>query len=350
MSNKVVYPETVNERLNAELAYGKYPDFLPTELIRKRKDANIECHADGMTPLSDYFGQAVDRRTFLSVALRLVQIVKRCEENRISPNNIDLEKDRIFIDPMSGAVKCVYWPVVNNQRAEPPQTFFAAMPCDINFTSLEDNSYLRRYGEFFVGLKPFSINAFERLLHELLGEAPTGEQATTGSFTPGGDGARTEDFGVHPTGDAEYDPFNPIPPVDRQPPSNIPQPHLYDDDSHISPPIDPYAGRGTVIMEAVPQGTGFRLIRLRTNEVIPIVKSEFTIGSDPHCDYVISDNTFISRRHAVVVRYDTYCCIADNNSTNKTTVAGTVLRPKTETRLTYGMKISLANEEFVYYT
>lgn len=336
VSNKVVYPETVNERLNAELAYGKYSDFLLTELIRKRKDANIECHADGMIPLSDYFSQTVDRRTFLSVALRLVQIVKRCEENRISPNNIDLEKDRIFIDPISGTVKCVYWPVVNNQRAEPPQTFFAAMPCDVNFTSLEDNSYLRRYGEFFVGLNPFSINAFERLLYELLGEVPAGEPASTGSFTHDGDRARTENFDVRQQKGAEYDPFNPISPADRQPQPVVPTP----------PIVDPYAGQGAEVM----QGMGFRLLRLRTHEIIPIVKPEFTIGSDPACDYVISDNTFISRRHAVVVRYDTYCCIADNNSTNKTTVAGTVLRPKTETRLTYGMKISLANEEFIYYT
>ncbi len=349
--NKVVYPETVNERLNAELAYGKYPDFLPTELVHKSKGANIICTADNLVPLTMFFSETVDKRTFLDIVLKLIGIVKRCEENRINPNNIDFEKDRIFVDPISAAVKCVYWPIVNNQRANPPHIFFSRMPCDVKFTGFEDNAYLRRYAEFFDGYRAFSLNEFEMLIYELMGRAPDAFYGTGGGFSGKlGSEGKTHDFDRPSSDKVEYDPFksSPVTPGSRHKSGGGKQ-------------VQGGSGETTVITNGTTDGTKpiheeakqpqcSKLVRTKTGEIIPINKPAITLGCDPMCDYAIRDNGYVSRFHATIINYEMHCCIVDNNSTNKTRVNGMILHPQTETRLIDGMKISLANEEFIYYT
>ena len=56
----------------------------------------------------------------------------------------------------------------------------------------------------------------------------------------------------------------------------------------------------------------------------------------------------ISRVHAIIHKRDGACYIKDNDSTNNTYVNGTILKGEKEQLLMKGMKISLADEEFIF--
>ena len=89
------------------------------------------------------------------------------------------------------------------------------------------------------------------------------------------------------------------------------------------------------------------LIRRKTGEDICINKESFWIGKDAgYVDYCITDNTAISRRHALITIRDDVCYIQDNHSTNRVFVNGYVLEAGVDTRISNGDVIRMGDEEF----
>lgn len=92
------------------------------------------------------------------------------------------------------------------------------------------------------------------------------------------------------------------------------------------------------------------LIRSRNNEKIMLDKPVYRIGKEKsYVDYFVSDNTAVSRSHANIINRDGVFYVMDTNSTNHTYVNGAMIQSNLETKLEQGMKIRLANEEFVFY-
>lgn len=91
------------------------------------------------------------------------------------------------------------------------------------------------------------------------------------------------------------------------------------------------------------------LVRVKTNELIPILKKEFLVGKSPDADYQVIDNKRISRRHATFTVSNGECYVTDNNSTNHTFVNGKLLQPGIEIMLSNDDYIRLADEEFKYW-
>ncbi len=91
-----------------------------------------------------------------------------------------------------------------------------------------------------------------------------------------------------------------------------------------------------------------RLTRRRTGETLCISKPSFWIGKDPaSVDYCITDNTAVSRRHALVTIQNGNCYIRDNRSTNKVFVNGQMIQPEVDTLLVDGDRVGMGDEEFV---
>lgn len=91
------------------------------------------------------------------------------------------------------------------------------------------------------------------------------------------------------------------------------------------------------------------LVRVATNELIPIMNKEFLVGKSVNCDYQISDNSKISRKHAIFRISNGECYIRDNNSTNHTFVNGKLIQPGVEIMLSNDDYIRLGDEEFRYW-
>ena len=91
-------------------------------------------------------------------------------------------------------------------------------------------------------------------------------------------------------------------------------------------------------------------VRTRNGEKINLDKAEFKIGHrGTDVDYVVSDNSAISRVHCIITKRNGVCFIKDNNSTNGTYVNGEELGKDDERFLTNNAVVILGDEEFVYH-
>ena len=91
------------------------------------------------------------------------------------------------------------------------------------------------------------------------------------------------------------------------------------------------------------------LVRIKTNELIPIIRNEFVVGKSHDCDYQITDNRKVSRRHATFRISNGECYIRDNSSTNHTFINGKLLQPEFEIMLSNNDYIRFGDEEFKYW-
>ncbi len=393
--NKLSYPESVNERVYNAIASGMFEGFLPVSIREKRKETRVECVVQGLIPLNQYFNGLVTKKMFLDFVHHIAQHIKNCEKNMINANNLDLQSDKIFIEPQSKAVKCIFWPIVNNQRGNPPHQFLKQLPYELNFNPHEDNDYLETYKAFFGGVNPFSVNSFERMVMRL-----QGKQINGGHSTPSGalSGTLSTDTKSEKKPKevkkvvVEYDPFadadsgtdtsseKEIKKTKRDPSvcycgscgakndananfcvqcgmKIVREKVKIDEIPERNDTIDfgtmvlgDDSGGTTVLGYDEPDEPVFPvLIRDRTDESFTIDKPTFRIGTEQqYCDLFISDNNFISRSHADIITKNERYYIIDRNSTNKTYVDGKVIPIEKEVEIFSGTKIRLANEDFTF--
>lgn len=386
--NKLSYPEAVNERVYNAIAAGMFEGFLPVSIHQKRKKTRIECVAQGLIPLTQYFNSIVTRKMFLDIAHEIALLMKCCEKSMVNANNLDLQNDKIFVDPQTKSVKCIYWPVVNNQRGNPPQLYLKQLPFELNFNPLEDNDYLETYKAFFEGINPFSVNNFDRMVLSLSGEK-LGHAAPPVAL---GGNAEVEkkEANTKKKRNIEYDPF--ADDAGRADERKAERKIMCDancvycsscgakssvnanfcaqcgfrlkkrrqveerstkDNNTVAfgamlPGID--AGGTTVLGYDAPDEPVYpTLIRLRTEKAYFVDKPIFRIGAkQEYCDLFILDNNCISRSHADIITRGNRHYIVDRNSTNKTFVNGKAIPAEKEIEIFSGTQIRLANEDFVF--
>lgn len=392
--NRLSYPESINERVYTAIASGMFEGCLPLAVSQKRKELRLECMVQGLAPLSYYFGGIVTKRMFLDFVHELAQVIKNCEKNMISPNNLDLEREKIFVDLQTKKIKCIYWPVVNGQNARPPHFFLQQLPSQLCFDMNEDTSYLNEYLAFFGGVEPFSINSFDKMVLRLAGKNVSGHITPSEALARGNSGRSVPEKNEETRGDrnsVEYDPFADqsgqkdggttgvgIPEkVDVAICFSCGQKNTFEskfcihcgtkikievsaineEEENISKEYE------TVVLGEDSGGTtvlGYdeeeeeeviipQLLRLKTEESFPVDKAVFRIGAIANlCDLCISDNTYISRNHADIITREERYYIVDQKSTNKTYVDGKMIPPETEVEIFPGTQIRLANEDFVF--
>ena len=149
----------------------------------------------------------------------------------------------------------------------------------------------------------------------------------------------------------------PVPPVQPvQNPQPMHQPQMYAPGNGTVPQaegagettlLDSGAGETTLLSGA---GGGAYLIRKKNGEKIMITSQNFAIGKERRrVNYCISDNTSVSRFHAVIIKKGSDYYIADQKSSNFTFVNGVQLSPYKETLLTDRSTIKLSDEEFEFH-
>lgn len=91
------------------------------------------------------------------------------------------------------------------------------------------------------------------------------------------------------------------------------------------------------------------LVRIKTDEHIPLTKPVFRVGKEKsYVDYFVSDNSAVSRSHANFVMRDNRYYVIDTNSTNHTYINDRQIESNVEKEISHGMRIKLANEEFEF--
>lgn len=379
--NKLSYPETINERIVNAIASGVLEGFIPVARKQKRKETRLECNTTGMISLNTYFQGIVSRKMFLNVVDCLIKKIKLCERNMINPNNLDFQKDRIFVDAQTKELSCVYWPIVNNQMEHQPHLFLKEIPYDITFNQHEDTSYIKTYTDFFAGLNPFSINSFDKMIQKLLGNSTQPIHSPSEQISDDKN-AKKNYTGNQANGQIEYDPFSGTKGtqtgIGHESEKNIRTESKICNTcgtenmgeanfcTHCGKEFDEVPSKqvggttvlgcdtfgGTTVLGSseLDEPTYPYLIRKKNEEKISVNKPSFRIGKEKaYSDYFVSDNSAVSRSHADIITRDRRYYIIDLNSTNKTYIDGRAIPVENEVEIFSGTELRLANEDFTFY-
>ncbi|MEW8985779.1 MAG: FHA domain-containing protein [Bacillus sp. (in: firmicutes)] len=400
VTNRLVQPEAINERELNSIAGKLLETLIPVNTETTKKGIVLKSAIVDMIPLQAYFSGVVTKKMFLDVAMQLIDIVQECKKNLMNENNLMLDFDYIFLNPRTKKLKCIFWPIVDNQNPHIPSEFFKDFPFRVVFTKHENHAYVTNYLQFFQNHAPFSIYGFEKLILEL-----TDKSIEDKSYLP------TDSVRLHGnknqsnklagekgnTGNIAYNPFG------QQNHATLPEkskssapcpkcggvndetanfcvscgsPLMVGKENVLEPlaavKIDPSPqtktktrtfsettvlcaegfDNGTTVLgaEALEEPTFPYLIREKTQEKILVDKPSFRIGKERrYCDYFVADNNAVSRSHADILTKAGRYYIVDNNSTNKTYVDGRVVPVQKEIEIFSGTKLKLANEEFAFY-
>lgn len=388
--NKITYPEAINERELYAIAGGLMASLIPVEAETGKKGTTLKTTIEEMMPLHSYFTAIVTKKMFLDIIVQIVAVVKECEKNLMNVNNLMLDWDYIFLDPRTKQLKCIFWPIVNNQHPCSVTEFFKEIPFRVVFSKHESHDYMASYLRYFKNQSPFSINSFEKMIFEWMGK----QVENRGHFPSGSTGyaenppapSKKEEpksnsgriaynpFGQnegaapatkvcstcgHPSGeDAKFcvscgSPLGkPVLPLKAATVETIPAVKANTESFSETTVLSPEDNNGTTVLGAdVYEEPAFPyLIREKTEEKISIDKPVFRIGKESrYCDYFVSNNNAVSRSHADLVSKNGRYYIVDNNSTNKTYVDGRAIPVLKEVEIFSGTKLRLANEEFVFY-
>lgn len=382
VTNRLSHPEAINEREMNAIAGGMLDGLIPVVAERKKKDVIVKCSVVGMITLRSYFRGIVTKKMFLDSVSQIIRLVKECEKNLMNSNNLLLDMDYIFLDPRTKSIKCILWPIVNNQNAKTPSLFFNELPFNLVFNKHEDNNYVSEYLKFFRSASLFLVSSFERLIWELAGKSISNNRVPSGSTAFNSEQLKTpasEEL-KGDTGNIAYDPLanmkrhnttevknNLCQNCGKTSSDNAkfcsvcgnPLIEMKDETSRKKD-----ENNGTTVLGANSDSGGTTvlgayegnepsfpsLIREKTQENICVNKPVFRIGKErQYTDLFISDNSAVSRSHADIITRDGRYYIIDRNSTNKTYIDERVIPAEKEIEIFSGTKVKLANEEFIFY-
>jgi hypothetical protein len=111
--------------------------------------------------------QTISKKTFFTIALELVQILKSVKD----PENIILDLDYMYIDEVQNQIKLVYLPIINNHVKYNPSEFFKEY---LHMFKLQKDeaAFATHYFNYFRSLQHFSLKSFETFLMDLGGMKP----------------------------------------------------------------------------------------------------------------------------------------------------------------------------------
>lgn len=336
-------PEEVKQYEYELIMGGAVPGLFPVDSAVVKNAAVLSCAVgSSMVPLQSYFSGVVTQEVFMDTVSRILSIVRDCEGKRLDPRNLSFSTDTIFVNPQTRGVRCILWPVENNQSPSDPVDFFRELPYGVVFKKHEDHEQIAEYIQFFrPSAKPVTIRNFERLV---CGEAP-------GAVAPAPVGKVAEP-------NAGPGQRNICPSCGIANAMNTKICISCGAGLVRSPSMDASKISQTGVLGYFPGSTELEteespypyLIRESTNQIISVDKPEFCIGKDQkQADFRVTDNPAVSRRHLVIITREDRYFIVDQNSTNKTYMDERPIPPGQETEIFPGAKLRLANEEFSFY-
>ncbi|WP_462410826.1 DUF6382 domain-containing protein [Neobacillus sp. Marseille-QA0830] len=394
--NKLNYPEAINERELNGIARGLLEGLIPVTAESSKKGLTLKTSIVGMMSLKSYFSSVMSKKMFLDMVRQLIIVVKECERHLLNVNNLVLDCEYIFLDPSTKKIKCIFWPIVNNQNPSGIAEFFQDLPFRVIFSKNDNHDYVGSYLNYFKSLTPFSINGFEKLILEMMGKTAENNSHVPSGSTGFGDDNRPVPKSEEVKADVAAIAYNPLSqaapapepegkqavpkfctncgnpreegakfcvhcgssfkaetalapePVAEEPQARKAGTQSFSETTVLG--VEDYGGTTVLGADAYEEPSFPYLIREKTQEKISVNKPSFRIGKESKfCDYFISDNNAISRSHADIITKDHRYYIIDQNSTNKTYVDGRVIPVQKEAEIFSGTKLRLANEDFVFY-
>lgn len=345
VANKLSSPEEINLRELDMISREMVEGFIPVFEFKEKRVNYLKGYVEGKVPLKDYLKHVITKGVFLDIVLQIINAIKVCEKNMMYVKNLGLTLEYIFIDTITKELFFIYWPVINSQLRVNVDDFFKDLPFQCVFSRFEDSSYVTEYIKFFRNGKVFSLKKLEELVNKLAGitsEIPQRENTVNYNIS-------TDNFKTN-----EYESLSlPVDNADISTPNYIRESQvsgLNIENTETEVQVDSCEDGTVMLASSSTQEALFPyLIRVKTGEKIFLNKPIFRIGKDAqYSSYVVTGNNAISRNHADLIIRNYRFYIKDNNSTNKTYVDGKPIPVYEEVEIFPGMKLRLANEEFIF--
>lgn len=359
LSNKLVYPENLNDQIYLRLSNGMLPGFLTVSAVTNGKTTVLKGSLEGFINLKEYLSDTISKNTFLNIITVLIKTVKYCDDNMMSPNNLDLDLERIFIKPQTSEIVTVYWPIVNNQLAAPVNKFFKEVINYLKLPSDEDYGFINSYSAFFSGITPFSLKNYEKKIDEL----KNNHSEERSDVSQNSNASVISEKNTHRRSRIEYDPFENIKNGKKDQKDAISvfasaaMPVSSPDNTvmclscgFINNNNSKYCrscGAELVAPKPAVKTVSYPVIkRLSTGEVCVIDSSYYTIGTDTSCSFTVQGNYHISHKHAAIVYENEHFYLIDLGSTNGTYIENSLIPADHKAGIGIGTVFMIADELF----
>lgn len=346
--------------------------------------------------LKEYLKSVTSKERFLNIIISILETLKDTQKVMLYNKNFILDTEYIFVEPQSKMLLYIYLPVVNYDCEQDIKRFFMSIVYDTVFNQFEDCTYVSQYIAYFNQHTNFSVFDFEMFVRELNGEdMHSGDKKVELKLTHpskflggnvklcprcGKEYTSVDNFCdvcgvrlVYKDSDTSFSKNNPnfmyAKPIEEkieQVQNGTQQMTLSDRIGIInqngnsgSKPYMPQYSKGTTVLGTIDYGTTVlsfeqlnriaypSLLRTKDGKKITVNKCTFVIGkSEAGSDYVISDNSAISRKHATISIANGKYYIVDNSSTNGTYIDDVRIEAEKSYEILPGQKIRFADDEF----
>lgn len=286
--------------------------LLPVSIVRSLFGKKLRFDVCNCIELKSYLKQKISLDEFVSLVLEIVHVVERCESYGIRISNLELSTNLIFYDLTEKKVRMLYWPLISLSEYYDVEEFFKALGEDYVCAPNSANARGKaEYFNLFETRKSFNLVRFEKGVEQLRKKKFIEEKEIKEIVVD-----------EYPVGRVRMD-------------GGIGYGNIYGND--MDDPSD-----GTLVMNCP------ILLRLSGNQRIELSKFPFVIGKSNTCDYSVTDNAFVSRKHATITERGGKCMITDNYSRNGVKINGQQIEVDTEIALAEGDQIELGSEKFIY--
>ncbi len=345
--SRLLHSEQLSERELQLLMTHRFGSLLPPRVSAKNK---IEYAGSDLAVLKGFLKNGTDQRAFFTIIAHILEAIQDIEHGGLSLRNLELGPDRVFINPATLELRCVYQPIVSTEHTASTLTCLRDIALVAEHAKKADNSFLHPFILFLDHMERFSVSELEGYIRRA---APDVYSRMRRDFDEDAPPVHRAPKSLHP--DSSYDLLSARSGLLDDPDSiglmedSI---GLTDMSGSLTDGIAQTVLLGEERDRTTPltqTGTQARIIRLATGEEAFINKSVFRVGKErAHVDYCITGNKTISRIHAEIVNRDGEYYLYDNHSTNKSYINGRMIPTQKETRIASGDILKFADEEFEF--
>ena len=286
--------------------------------------SGIEYSGAAAISLSERLRKNITMYDFFFIVEQIVNVVRNMKNNALKVNNIVWNMDYIFINETTREMQFMYMPIDGIAANVDINSFIENIVYTAKFSQSENTNYISEFIYFIKCLKKFDVDKIEAYIRQK--DSRIVDTITNNAIES--QPVIRKDIEENTTSDMSKQPI-----------------HV---EEEMTDRLDDY--EGTILIEDDEYDHFPSLCRVNTDETISINKSVFRLGRERNCaDYPVLDNKAISRAHADIITRGEKYYILDLNSKNKTYVNGKMIQAQEEIEIRNGDRVSLANEEFIFY-
>lgn len=282
---------------------GEIEAIQPAQVVTSLLGTKLEFVIKDDIDVPSYLRSGISFGEFTNLIFRILEVIKECHSYGIRVSNLEMRPEYMYYNYTNEKLKMIYWPLISLAEYADEKKLFEALPGYYSCKP-EDEIFKNKYCKYFENRKKFDVYCFEKTIR--LMQKQWKEQGTN-----------EEEF---LSGKVE----------------------LFSDSND--------KGKWNDIYDKTVALTHPSILRVSTNSRIEIMKTPFIIGrAQEQCDYVIEDNYYIGRKHAIFQQEGGQIFIIDNNSTNGIKIDGERIPAGEKVLLNSGNIIEIGREEFVYF-